>query len=256
MTTDHIALTIDEGVAVLTLNRPEKLNAITPDMAAAIQDNCAAVDRDDSVRVLLVKGAGERAFCAGSDLNSLAEYPSCWKFRNRVEYATAVRNVRKPVVAALKGWVLGGGCEMALSADIRVAGAGVRCGFPEVKRGWVGGGGASQLLPRLIGYGHAMRLLLTGDAIDAEEAHRLGLFELVVPDTDVDTRALALCRQIAAYSQVAVEAVKASVRMALTAPLDSGLRYENEMNTLCFAAGDHLEGIRAFQQKRPAEFKR
>ncbi|HXX83242.1 MAG TPA: enoyl-CoA hydratase/isomerase family protein [Casimicrobiaceae bacterium] len=256
MTTDLIALTIDEGVAILTLNRPEKLNAITPDMAAAIQEHCAAVDRDDSVRVLLVRGAGERAFCAGSDLNALAEYPSSWKFRNRVEYATAVRDVRKPVVAALKGWVLGGGCEIALSADIRVAGASARCGFPEVKRGWVGGGGASQMLPRLIGYGQAMRLLLTGEAIDAQEALRLGLVELLVADAEVDARALALCRQIASYSPVAVEAVKASVRMALIAPLDGGLRYENEMNALCFAAGDHLEGIRAFQQNRPAQFKR
>jgi enoyl-CoA hydratase len=256
MTTDQIALTVDEGVAVLTLNRPEKLNAITPEMAAAIQEKCIAIERDDAVRVVLLRGTGERAFCAGSDLGSLAKYPSHWAFRNRVEYATAVRNMRKPVIAALKGWVLGGGCEMALSADIRVAGASVRCGFPEVKRGWVGGGGASQLLPRLVGYGQAMRLLLTGDTIGADEALRLGLVEIVVPDADVDARARALCAQLAGYSPVAVEAVKASVRMGLTAPLDAGLRYENEMNTLCFAAGDHLEGIRAFEQKRPADFKR
>ena len=151
-------------------------------MAAAIQRYCAEIDRDDAVRVVLLKGTGSRAFCAGSDLGSLAEYPTAWKFRNRVEYATAVRNVRKPVIAALKGWVLGGGCEMALAADIRVAGRSTRCGFPEVTRGWVGGGGGSQMLPRLIGYGQAMRLLLTGDPIDAEEALRLGLIELLVDD--------------------------------------------------------------------------
>lgn len=256
MTHEHVALTIDAGIATLTLNRPEKLNAITPEMAAAIQEHCAAVDRDDAIRVLLIEGAGERAFCAGSDLNSLAEYASTWKFRNRVEYATAVRNVRKPVIAALKGWVLGGGCEIALACDIRVAGASTRCGFPEVKRGWVGGGGASQLLPRLIGYGQAMRLLLTGDPIDAEEAFRRGLVEMLVPDAELEARASAVARQIASYSPVAVEAVKASVRAALTTQLEAGLRYENEMNTLCFAAGDHLEGIRAFQQNRPAQFQR
>lgn len=254
--TDAVTLTIAEAVAKITLNRPEKLNAVTPDMAAALQNYCAVVDRDDTVRAVLVKGSGDRAFSAGSDLNSLAEYPSAWQFRNRVEYATAVRNIRKPVVAALKGWVLGGGCEMALSADIRVAGTSTRCGFPEVKRGWVGGGGASQMLPRLIGYGQAMRLLLTGDAIDAHEAQRLGLIEILVEDAEVDARAEALCRQLAGYSPVAVQAVKASLRMALTSSLEAGLRYENEMNTLCFAAGDHLEGIQAFQQKRPADFKR
>lgn len=251
-----VTLTIADAIAEITLNRPEKLNAVTPDMAAAIQNYCVVVDSDDAVRVVLLKGAGDRAFSTGSDLNSLAEYPSAWKFRNRVEYATAVRNIRKPVVAALKGWVLGGGCEMALSADIRVAGTSMRCGFPEVKRGWVGGGGASQMLPRLIGYGQAMRLLVTGDAIDAQEAQRLGLIELLVEDAEVDARAQSLCREIAGYSPVAVQAVKASVRMALTSSLEAGLRYENEMNTLCFSAGDHLEGIHAFQQKRPAEFKR
>lgn len=254
--TAAVTLTIADAIAEITIDRPEKHNAITPDMAAALERHCLAVDRDDAVRVVLLKGAGDRAFSAGSDLGSLAEYPSTWKFRNRVEYATAVRNIRKPVIAALKGWVLGGGCEMALSADIRVAGTGARCGFPEVKRGWVGGGGASQMLPRLIGYGHAMRMLVTGDTIDAAEAQRLGLVEIVVADADVEETARALCRQIAGYSPIAVQAVKASVRMALTASLEAGLRYENEMNTLCFAAGDHLEGIHAFQEKRAAEFKR
>jgi enoyl-CoA hydratase len=253
---EEITFTVAGAVGEIVLNRPHKHNAVTPEMAAALEEICAKVDRDDAVRAVLIRGAGERAFSAGSDLNSLAEYPSAWKFRNRSEYATTVRNVRKPVVAALKGWVLGGGCEMALSADIRVAGRSVRCGFPEVKRGWVGGGGASQMLPRLVGYGQAMRLLLTGDAIDAEEAHRLGLVEILVDDGDVDATARALCRQLAGYSPVAVQAVKAATRMALTAPLDAGLRYENEMNTLCFAAGDHMEGIRAFQERRPAAFER
>lgn len=254
--TDAVTFTIDGATAEIALNRPEKLNAVTPEMAAAIQDHCREADRDDAVRVVLLKGQGERAFCAGSDLDSLAEYPSAWKFRNRIEYANAVRDIRKPVIAALHGWVLGGGCEMALSADIRVAGASVRCGFPEVKRGWVGGGGASQMLPRLIGYGQAMRLLITGDVIDAAEAQRLGLIEVLVDDAEVEARARALCRQIAGYSPIAAQAVKASVRMALSSSLEAGLRYENEMNTLCFATGDHLEGIRAFQQKRPATFRR
>jgi enoyl-CoA hydratase/carnithine racemase len=253
---NEILLKKDGFVAEIVLNRPAKLNAVTPAMAATLEGFCRQIDRDDDVRAVLVRGAGARAFCAGSDLNSLAEYSSSWKFRNRVEYATVLRDVRKPVVAALHGWVLGGGAELALSADLRVMGRGAKFGFPEVQRGWVGGGGASQMLPRLIGYGQAMRLLLTGDPIDAAEAHRLGLAEYLVEDAAVEDTARTLCRKLAGYSPVAVESVKASVRMALTSALPAGLRYENEMNTLCFAAGDHMEGIRAFQEKRDAEFRK
>jgi enoyl-CoA hydratase/carnithine racemase len=151
--------------------------------------------------------------------------------------------------------VLGGGAELALGADLRVMGRGARLGFPEVRRGWVGGGGASQLLPRLVGYGQAMKLLLTGDPIEAEEAHRLGIVEYLVEDSELLETARALCRKIAGFSPVAVESVKTSVRMALTSTLPAGLAYENEMNTLCFAAGDPMEGIRAFQERREAEFK-
>ncbi|QCI64133.1 enoyl-CoA hydratase/isomerase family protein [Phreatobacter stygius] len=252
---DEVILIKDGFVAEIVLNRPTKLNAVTPAMAARLESLCRDIDRDDGVRAVLIRGAGPRAFCAGSDLNALADYPSAWTFRNRVEYATAVRDIRKPVVAALHGWVLGGGAETALSADIRVMGRSARFGFPEVQRGWVGGGGASQMLPRLIGYGQAMKLLLTGDPIDATEAHRLGLVEYLVDDDKVEDEARALCRKFAGFSPVAVESVKASVRMAMASTLAAGLRYENEMNTLCFAAGDHMEGIRAFQQKRDAEFK-
>jgi len=252
---NEVQLKKDGFVAEIILNRPAKLNAITPAMAATLEELCHRLDRDDEVRAILIRGAGERAFCAGSDLNALADYPTAWKFRNRVEYATVLRDMRKPVVAALHGWVLGGGAEMALSADLRVMGRGAKLGFPEVTRGWVGGGGASQMLPRLIGYGQAMRLLLTGDPIDAEEAHRLGIVEYLVEDDAVEETARALCRKLAGYSAVAVESVKAAVRMALTSTLPAGIRYENEMNTLCFSAGDHMEGIRAFQQKREAEFK-
>lgn len=252
----EITMTIADFVAEIVLNRPEKHNAVTREMAAALQDACAAADRDDAVRVVLIRGAGERAFSSGSDLNSLAEYPSAWSFRNRVIYEATIRNLKKPVVAALKGWVLGGGGEMALAADIRVAGRSVKFGFPEVKRGWVGGGGASQMLPRLVGYGQAMRLLLTGEPIGAEEAYRLGLVEYLVDDAEVEPTARALCKQIAGYSPVAAQSVKAAVRMALSSPLDAGLRYENEMNTLCFSAGDHMEGINAFREGRTGEFKR
>ncbi|MBV9220764.1 MAG: enoyl-CoA hydratase/isomerase family protein [Methylobacteriaceae bacterium] len=252
----HIGLKVAAGLAEITLARPEKLNAVTPQMATDIERISHEIDRDESVRAVLVTGAGDRAFSSGSDLGSLAAYPSAWQFRNRIEYATAFRNIRKPVIAALKGWVLGGGAEIALAADIRIADRTARIGFPEVTRGWVGGGGASQMLPRLIGYGQAMRLLLTGDPIDSAQALALGLVEEVVDPGHAEVRARELCLQLARFSPVAVQSVKAAVRAALSMPLDAGLRYENEMNALCFHAGDHREGIKAFQDKRPAEFSR
>jgi enoyl-CoA hydratase len=248
-----IRLERDGAVARILIDRPEKMNAITRDMAAALAEHCAAIDRDASVRVAVIRGEGARAFSAGSDLNALAE-PDPWALRNRVEYAAVVRNVQKPVIAALRGWVLGGGLEIALGADIRIAGRGAKLGAPEVTRGWIGGGAASQMLPRLVGYGQAMRLLLSGEPIDAERALAIGLVEEVVDDDTVEARAAALAATIASYSPVATQAVKAAVRASLAMPLDAGIRYENELHSLCFAARDHAEGIRAFQEKRAADF--
>jgi enoyl-CoA hydratase len=225
-----------DGVAEILIDRPAKHNAVTPDMAAAIAAHARAVDADGDVRCLLLRGAGDRAFCSGTDLNALAAYPDLWAFRNRVEYSTAIRDMRKPVVVAMKGWALGGGFEMALAADIRVAGRSLKAGFPEVTRGWVGGGGASQMVPRVAGFGVAMRLLLTGEQVDAEEALRLRLVEQVVEDGALAETAMALCRRLAALPPVAVQAVKAAVRQSLEAPLAAGLAYENEMNVLCLAA--------------------
>src|SRR5690606_9672382 len=136
-----------------------------------------------------------------------------WRFRNRIEYATVIRNIRKPVIVALHGWVLGGGAEIALGADIRIMARSARFGFPEVVRGWVGGGGATQLLPRLIGYGKAMKLLISGDPVDAEEAYRLGIVETLVDDEQLLPEARAFCAKLAEFSPVAVESVKAAVRM-------------------------------------------
>ena len=165
-----------------------------------------------------------------------------------------VRDIRKPVIAALKGWVLGGGMEIALAADVRVAGRSARIGGPEVTRGWVGGGGASQMLPRLVGYGQAMRLLLLGDPVEAEAALRIGLVEEVVDDAQVLARAHEMAAKIASFSPIATQAVKASVRAAMSMPLEAGLRYENEIHVICMSAKDRMEGIKAFQEKRDAKF--
>lgn len=251
-----VQMVIGDGVAELVLDRPAKHNAITPTMAQRLAEQVQALQADDAVRAVLLRGAGERAFCSGSDLNALATYPSAWHFRNRLEYAAVVRTIRKPVVAALQGWTLGGGAEMSLGADFRIAADTTRIGFPEVQRGWVGGGGASQLLPRLIGHAEATRLLMLGEPIDAAEALRLGLVHEVVSQDALLPRARAVASRLAGFSPVAVQSVKAALRAAMEAPLAAGLAYENEMNVLCFSAGDHLEGIRAFNEKRTAEFAR
>lgn len=251
-----VELKVDRHVAEIALTRPQKLNAITAQMAAEIERICIQIDRESDIRAVLVTGSGTRAFCTGSDLETLAAYETAWLFRNRIDYSSAFRNLRKPVVVALKGWVLGGGAEIGLAGDIRIADQTARIGFPEVTRGWVGGGGASQMLPRLVGYGQAMRLLLSGEPIDAAQALSLGLVEEVVEAGRAEERARELCVKLASFSPVAVQAVKASVRMALSAPIEAGLRYENEMNALCFHTGDHMEGIEAFREGRSADFSR
>jgi enoyl-CoA hydratase len=251
-----IRVEIGAGVAELVLDRPAKHNAITPAMARKLAVLARELDENDEVRAILLRGAGERAFCSGSDLNSLESYTSYWNFRNRVEYAAAVRTIRKPVVAALQGWTLGGGAEMALAADLRIAADTTKFGFPEIQRGWVGGGGASQTLPRLIGQGQALRLLLLGEHIDAAEALRLGLCEEVLPQAQMLERAREIVRKLASFSPVAVQSVKAAVRMSMESALSAGLVYENEMNVLCFSAGDYREGIRAFNEKRAGNFAR
>lgn len=246
----QISVSIDQHVATIILDRPAKHNAITPDMAARLGQICADVDGNDDVRVVVIAGAGTRAFSAGSDMNALGEITDIWAFRNRVEYAAVVRNISKPVIAALQGWVLGGGLEIALGADIRIAAQSVQIGAPEVTHGWVGGGGASQMLPRLVGYGQAMRLLLSGDAIDATECLRIGLVEELLADDKLNAHVAAMAEKIASYSPVATQAVKAATRAALSMPLEAGLRYENEIHTLCMSDKGRLEGIAAFQKKQ------
>ena len=252
--TGRVSLTVHDGIGEIILDRPDKMNAITPQMTRELQQACRAIDDDRGIRVATISGAGERAFSAGSDLNILADLTDIMAFRDRIEYAALVRDIRKPVIAALRGWVLGGGMEIALASDIRIAGRLTKIGGPEVTRGWLGGGGASQMLPRLVGVGQAMRLLLTGDPVDAVTALRIGLVEEVVDDADVASRTLELARKIAAFSPAATQAIKAAVRAALSVPLEAGLHYENELHVICMSDKGRAEGIKAFQEKRDAKF--
>lgn len=242
------------AIALLTLDRPDKANAMTQTMATALHEACARADGDPDVRVVVLRGAG-RHFSAGSDIGGLKDFPTPWEYRNRVDYCDAVLALRKPSIAMVSGAAYGGGIEMALSCDIRVASTTARFAAPEVKLGWLGGGGASQLLPRLVGYGNAATILLTGDPVDAEEALRIGLVQQVVEPDELESAAIQLAGRIAANAPIATQAAKAAMRRALSVSVEAGMDYENELITVCLGTEDSREGIEAFFAKRPPAFK-
>ncbi len=222
-------------IAEIVLDRPAKHNALTPQMYREIGQHCETVNRDNSLHVVIFRGEGERAFCAGSDIAALEGYEDFWDWRNRYDYVPPIRALRKPAIAAVKGWALGGGLEIALACDLRVVSTTAVFSAPEVALGWNGAGGAAQHLTRMCGYGQAMRILLTGDRFDAHEAHRIGMVEWLVDEGQELVVARRLATQIAAHSTVATQAVKAAVRSALDMTVERGLSYENELMSLCFA---------------------
>lgn len=249
--TDLIRFTRGEdGVAELMLDRPDKMNAITRDMMVAIRDARRDINGDDSVRAVVVHGAGERAFCAGTDIGILDTYESAWAWRNRICYSTEIRRIKKPTVAALKGWVLGGGLEIATACDIRVASETSRLGAPEVRHGWLGGGGQTLMLTRLVGYGYASLLCMTGEPIGAAEAHRIGLVQRLVPKGEELEAARAIARQIARHTAIATRTVKDGIQASLRGTLDAAARHENDLMILAFAMGNQRKGIEAFEGRK------
>lgn len=251
---DFVQFGVDANIATITFNRPDKHNAITPAMSRALAEACREADARDDVRVVIVRGAGGRAFSAGSDINEIPSWDGPWAFRNRIEYAALIRDLKKPVIAKLNGWVLGGGFEMALAADIRIADPTAKLGAPEVKRGWMGGGGATQMLPRIAGVGTSMLWLLTGDTFTAEQALSRGIVDDVVAADALDARVLQIAQAIAANAPIAIQSTKAAVRAALSMSLEQGLRYENELHVVGMQSQDAKEGAAAFAQKRPPRF--
>jgi enoyl-CoA hydratase len=244
-------------VAVITINRPQKLNALNIQTRA---EGAAALDElreDESVRVVVITGAGEKAFVAGADI---AEFEGRTAVTQRDVMTarslfTAVDTFPKPVIAMINGFCLGGGCELALSCDIRIAGENARFGQPEINLGIIPGGGGTQRLTRLVGEGKAMELILTGDMIDAQHAYNLGLVNMVVPAADLEAKTMELANRIAEKSPVALRMAKEAVKTAARANLDEGLRREVDLFALCFSSADKDEGVRAFLEKRKPEFK-
>jgi enoyl-CoA hydratase len=254
---DTVLVAISERVATLTINRPEKRNALS---AAVRRDLIAALDElrhEDEVRVIVFTGAGDRAFIAGADIAEFAE-------RTPLEQRLVMEGRRvfdeiaaypKPTIAMVNGFALGGGCELAMACDFRVAGRSARFGQPEIRLGLIPGGGGTQRLPRLVGAGRALRMILTGEIIDAEEAHRIGLADVLVDDAALLETTLELARGIALHSPVAMRLAKAAVAAAWEAPLGAALAFERELFITAFASDDRREGITAFMEKRPPEFR-
>lgn len=245
----------DDGVALVTLNRPEKLNAVTPAMSKELTRLAHVLNEADEVRAIVLTGAGERAFCAGSDIRTLDEYATPWEFRNRVDYCDALREVRKPLIAAINGYAFGGGVETAMICDIRIAADNAQLAASEIKLGWIGGGGMSAFLAHSAGPSNAAMMLLTGDPIDAETAKSWGLVSEVWPHDELLDRARRLAAVIAARPPIAAQTAKANLRAAFTMPFDDAMRYERDLQTICFATEDAAEGRAAFAEKRPGRFR-
>lgn len=241
-------------VALLTLDRPAKLNAVTQEMSQALERVVAALDADPDVRVVVLTGAGERSFSAGSDIRTLDRYATPWEFRNRRDYCDALRGLRKPIVAAVNGYAFGGGLETALICDIRLASRTATFAAPEITLGWIGGGGMSAMLAASIGASNASLMLLTGEAIDAERALAWGLVSEVLEPEALLPRALELAATIASRPPIAAETAKATLAAAFELPMSGAIRYERELQGIAFATEDAAEGRAAFAERRQGVF--
>jgi enoyl-CoA hydratase/carnithine racemase len=254
--TEEVRFEIDGHVALIMLNRPHKLNAVTPAMADAIIGAVTECNRSDEVRCVIVTGAGDRAFCVGSDIGELDAYETPWQFRNRPDYCDAIRLLNKPSLAAINGYCLGGGLETALSCDIRLASTNAQFAAPEIKLGWIGGGGMAAHLVHSIGHSNAALMIMTGDPIAAECALSWGLVSEVVEPVDLLTRARSIALTITSRAPIAAETAKLNLKAAFSMPMDKAIEYERDLQTICFATEDAREGRLAFKEKRPPFFRR
>jgi enoyl-CoA hydratase len=257
VTYETVLVAVQDRIAIVTINRPDKRNALNATVRRELVAAFDEVRDDDDVRVVIITGAGDKAFVAGADIGEFAQ-------RTPLEQRASMQGRRifdevaalpKPVLAMINGVALGGGCELALACDLRIAARSARLGQPEVRLGLIPGAGGTQRLPRLVGPSRALRLILTGEPIGAEEAHRIGLVDEVVDDVALQQRTVEIAGAIAAHSPVALRLAKAAVASAWEAPLAAGLTYERELFITAFASDDRVEGVNAFLEKRPPQFR-
>lgn len=259
MNFEKIKVDIQGKMAVITLNRPDVLNAIDVDMWREIMTAHASLEADEGVRVVVFRGAGEKAFAAGTDIRMLRERPMMTALNSPTNnFLHSLTNSTKPVIAAINGFALGGGCELTLACDIRVATTRSKLGLPETSLGIIPGGGGTQRLQRLVGTGMAKKLIFTGEIIGAQEAYRIGLVDQLV-ETDKSDDLMVAVREMAdkmiARGPVAIALAKAAINVAADSDLYTGLTFERHAMAVAFATEDRIEGTTAFLEKRPAEFQ-
>ena len=258
MSYQTLLLDTTDGVAVVTINRPDKLNALNATVIDELRACFAALRDDPAVRVIVLTGTGEKAFVAGADIGELvsATGPELERLAERGQSLMwTIENLGKPVIAAVNGFALGGGCELALACTFRYASANARLGLPEVTLGLIPGYGGTQRLPRLVGRGRALEMILGGGMVDAEEAQRIGLVNKVVPGDDLLDTARAAAALLAGRSAATLRYALKAVNEGLGMPLDGGCRLEAALFGAVGALDDAGEGCRAFLEKRKPVFK-
>jgi enoyl-CoA hydratase len=258
MSYENILLEIREPLAVITLNRPKVLNALNAATLRELDTTIAELSARQQIRAILLTGAGEKAFAAGADIHELAKVSAIEGHQLALrgqQIFDRIENCGKPVIACINGFALGGGCELAMACTFRIASENAKFGQPEVKLGIIPGYGGSQRLPRLVGKGAALKLILTGEIIPALEALRIGLVEEVVAPEQLLSRAEQLAQSIAAVAPLAVEKSIVAVNAGYDLPLRQALDLEASLFSLCCSTEDKAEGTSAFLEKRPATWK-
>ena len=253
MTERPVRFDAKDGVATITLDRPAVLNAMNYQMRVELLEIFTRLRTDDGVKVVVVTGAGERAFCAGADIREFLEPPTPTHFREarkRIDFKGEMDRCPQPIIAAIRGFALGGGLEFALACDIRIAAEDAQLGLTEINLAIIPGGGGTQRLPRLVGRGKALEMILTGMRVPAAEALRIGLVERVVPVAELLPAAQALARQIADKAPIALRYAKEAVVGGLGLRLQDGVTLENDLATLLRTTEDRVEGAKAFVEKR------
>ncbi len=247
-----------DGIGTVTLNRPEALNALNSTVYNELYDVFESIENDDGVRVVVLRGSGEKAFAAGSDVAEMANMNTLQiqKFMATIRKASdRIYNLSKPTVAAISGYALGGGCELAMCCDLRICSEKARFGQPEINLGLIPGAGGTQRLSRLIGAAKAKEMIFLGDMIDAPTALSLGLVNKVVPPENLMEEAEAWAAKLASKSGPVLAMAKMAINTGLDTDIDSGLDMEARCDALCFALKDQKEGMKAFLEKRKAVFK-
>ncbi len=256
MENSSINLEIRDFIATITINRPSKLNALNKEAVYRFRDILNDLEKNDAVRAIIITGAGDKSFCVGTDVEWLNE----WTIQEELSYngqnlVSQIENMPQPVIAAVNGYALGGGCEMILGCDIRICSEKAKMGLPEVDLGVIPAYGGTQRLARYVGVGKAKELLFTGDMIDASEAKNIGLVNKVVVHEELMDEALKMAAKIASKGPLAVRFVKMSVNMSSSIDLSSGMIWEKMVQGVLLGTEDKTEGIAAFIEKRKPIFK-